>query len=354
MEYFVLVLMTAVLSAAAHVVAGPHAVPPMGTNQISVQIGLVFFFMLALIFRMLGESVRLAPRFACERDGRLDIKGLFVAVKKPQLDAFLVVLVAAYGIAASAKLVEVYRIESRLWYDEFFWENERALFGYLLALPVNFATFWDVIYQVLWVVLFVGLAGLACEKKTKVMAEALCAVVFAFHLTRYIAIAFPSAGPVFHQPDLFDLSGTGSATLVPLLRAYMAGHVVQNGFLPGTQAFPSLHVGLAWCAVVVMAREWRWSLWLTLPWFALNWTATLFLGWHYIVDGIGGVAVMSVALVTSRLLVRFGSRCIAPIIGIRRMPVTASCEETTNCGSTGEKRAEFGFREGVKDDPCAG
>ncbi|MCC4115635.1 phosphatase PAP2 family protein [Aromatoleum toluclasticum] len=321
MEFIVLLIVTAIVSVAANVFAGPHAVPPIGTNQVSVQVGLMFFFVLAVILLALGESVRLAPRFSRERDGRLDLKELFRAVKWPPIESFLIVLVAAYGVSSSVNLVEVYRIESNVWYDQIFWGGEKEIFESLLMSPAALPKFWDAIYQVLWFILFIGLAGLARAQKTKAMAESLCAVIVAFHITRYVAIAFPSAGPVFYQPDLFDLSGTRSATFVPLLRDYMAGRVAQNGFLPGTQAFPSLHVGLAWCAVIVMAREWRWTLWLTLPWFSLNWMATLFLGWHYIVDGVGGVAVMSISLAVSYWLAKFGLWCSSMVVYAKRKSI---------------------------------
>src|SRR5690606_27982935 len=70
----------------------------------------------------------------------------------------------------------------------------------------------------------------------------------------------------------------------------------QNGLLPGTQGMPSLHVGLAWIAMVTLAREWRWTLWPTVPWFCLNWASTVFLGWHYALDGVGGIAVMAASM----------------------------------------------------------
>ncbi|MBD5803303.1 PAP2 superfamily protein [Azoarcus sp. Aa7] len=331
--YIVLVTVTCVLSVIASAVAGAHAVHPIGTNQISVVIGFLFFFVVALTFAMLGDAVRLARRFNRENGAQIGLRALSLAAGKPGIGSFLLVIIAAYGVGASANLAEVYRVESVVWNDEWLWEIEQDLFHALLALPVNVPKFWDAIYQTLWVVVFLGLAGLACAKKTHAMAAALCGVVIAFHLTRYVAIAIPSAGPVFFQPDLFELSGTGSATLVPLLREYMAGHVAQNGFLPGTQAFPSLHVGLAWCAVVVMAGAWRWTLWFSLPWFVLNWLATLFLGWHYAVDGIGGIAVMSLALVIAHALMRIGSWCSSLTLRMRGEGMRA-------CGGEPVSRAE--------------
>ncbi|MCK2087416.1 phosphatase PAP2 family protein [Thauera aromatica] len=328
-QTFMTLLVSSVLAVIAHTVAGSHAINPIGTNQISVQLGLLFFFAASTSLLILVDSIRLAPRFAAGEDGKLDFRALVRALSRPGSEAMLVVLIAAYGIGATANLVEFYRIDSSVWYDYWLWENERFLFAFLLDQAVNIPIFWDTIYQILWLVLFLGLAGLARSGHLELVAEALCAVVIAFHLTRYVAIYFPTAGPVFYKPELFDLSGTGSASLIELLKDYMVGRIAQNGFLPGTQAFPSLHVALAWCAVVVMARKWRWTLWMTLPWFLLNWLATIFLGWHYAIDGVGGVAVMSVALLMSHGLMRVASRFRMPsyfLRGTSSMPEAAEPE----------------------------
>ncbi|TXL66074.1 phosphatase PAP2 family protein [Zeimonas arvi] len=300
-----LLAVTGLLSLAARLTAGPLALPAFGLSVIAVQLGLLMFFGIALSLQLATDSIRLAPRFVRADDGHVDIRSLVRSLDKPCGKSILIVLIAGYGIAATANLAEVYRVSSSRWHDHLLWNLEEPIFTALLASSFNSPRFWDAVYQALWLVLFMGLGGLARTGRLRQMVEALCAVVIAFHLTRYIAIAFPTAGPVFHRPELFDLAGTGSAAFVELLRDYMAGRVSQNSLLPGTQALPSLHVGLAWCAVLVMAREWKWTLWLTLPWFVLNWLATMFLGWHYFVDGIGGIFVMSTALWTSRRLISY-------------------------------------------------
>ena len=122
------------------------------------------------------------------------------------------------------------------------------------------------------------------------------ALVWSFVLTRVIAIYFPSQGPAFFRPSMFDLSGTTSGEVQRVLALYMAGQVPQNGMLPGTMAMPSLHVGMPFLATWLLARSLPRTLWVTLPWFVLNWASTVFLGWHYALDGVGGIAIAFIAL----------------------------------------------------------
>jgi membrane-associated phospholipid phosphatase len=122
------------------------------------------------------------------------------------------------------------------------------------------------------------------------------ALVWSFVLTRVTAIYFPTQGPVFFMPDMFSLSGTISAETQNALARYMAGEIRQNGLLPGTMAMPSLHVAMPFLVTVLLARELPRTLWLTVPWFVLNWASTVFLGWHYAVDGLGGVLIALIAL----------------------------------------------------------
>jgi len=318
----VLLVVTCALSLIAQVVAGPLALNPIGISPLSAQIGLLFIFAIALALLLLVDSIRRAPDFIAAESGQLDLKALWRALARPRLESFALIVVAAYGISSSANLAEVYRVHAREWHDPILWGAEGSLISALLDSWSNRPRVWDAVYQMLWVVVFLGLGALARAGHLRLMAEALCAVVLAFHLTRYIAIAFPSAGPVFYRPELFDLTGTASGPMVQMLRDYMAGSLPQTSLLPGSQAFPSLHVGLAWCALVVMYREWRWTLWLTLPWFVLNWLATVFLGWHYIVDGLGGVAVMAFSLWISGVLMRAFSASSPPSYSAR----------TTNAG----------------------
>ena len=155
---------------------------------------------------------------------------------------------------------------------------------------------WDTVYFMVWSGLFLGSSLLFVTGQKRHFFLLVTALVWAYVLTRVTAIYFPTQGPVFFIPEKFNLSGTISADTQRGLALYMAGQIPQNGLLPGTMAMPSLHVGMPFLLTFLLARVLPHTLWLTVPWFLLNWASTVFLGWHYAVDGLGGVAIALIAL----------------------------------------------------------
>jgi membrane-associated phospholipid phosphatase len=200
------------------------------------------------------------------------------------------------GITACGNLVEVYRTRAGVWHDAALWNLERDLFGVLLASRFNVPAFWDTVYFMVWSGLFLGSSLLFVTGQKRAFFLLTTSLVWSYVLTRVFAIYFPTQGPVFFRPDLFNLSGTISADTQRALALYMAGEIPQNGLLPGTMAMPSLHVGMPFLLTCLLATRLPGTLWLTVPWFLLNWASTVFLGWHYAIDGLGGIAVALVAL----------------------------------------------------------
>lgn len=61
-------------------------------------------------------------------------------------------------------------------------------------------------------------------------------------------------------------------------------------------AMPSLHVGLTWLAAsyhISLSRH-VWPL--VGLWLTTTWASTIILGWHYVLDGLGGILVAIIAL----------------------------------------------------------
>jgi membrane-associated phospholipid phosphatase len=63
-------------------------------------------------------------------------------------------------------------------------------------------------------------------------------------------------------------------------------------------------------AQLVGASRWlRIALW---TWLGLTLVATVYLGWHYVVDDIAGIAIGAASLVLARLLTGFDPRSASP------------------------------------------
>lgn len=108
----------------------------------------------------------------------------------------------------------------------------------------------------------------------------------------------PSVGPIYARPGLFaDLPETHVTSLA---RSWMEDRTEMLADPSGAEAlqtvaaFASLHVSVmvtaALVALMIRLRPVvvQWALWLFL---LLNVLATVYLGWHYLVDVLGGVAI---------------------------------------------------------------
>ena len=113
---------------------------------------------------------------------------------------------------------------------------------------------------------------------------------------------FPSLGPAFTSPELFAaLPDTGVSALQQALledrEAFLAAPVAGGG-LQSIGAFASLHVSIvlsgAVCAHLLGApRTLRVGLWVYL---FFTWVATIYFGWHFLVDDLGGIAIALVSV----------------------------------------------------------
>jgi hypothetical protein len=120
----------------------------------------------------------------------------------------------------------------------------------------------------------------------------------------------PSLGPIYTQLSTFDaIQGTGAARLQEILMRQRLEflHDPLAGGAQSIAAFSSLHVSIfftgALCAQLLgLPRFCRIAAWLML---GLTTGATIYLGWHYFVDDIGGLAIGAMAVVLARALTGF-------------------------------------------------
>lgn len=112
----------------------------------------------------------------------------------------------------------------------------------------------------------------------------------------------PSMGPAYAAPHLFSgLPDTGAETLQQTLlvdREAFLKSPVASGELQSIAAFASLHVSIVLTGAILAQllrapRTIRVGLWV---FFALTTLATVYLGWHYVIDDLGGVVIAVLAV----------------------------------------------------------
>lgn len=111
----------------------------------------------------------------------------------------------------------------------------------------------------------------------------------------------PSTGPAFSQPTMFyDLPDTGATQLQYSLFSNGAKFIAdpQGDKIYGIAAFASLHVSVVFTLALFLhyaglARTIRYIAWVYLGFTIL---ATLYLGWHYVADDVGGLAIGGIAV----------------------------------------------------------
>lgn len=263
-----------------------------------------FMFLASLGAVSLIESIWRIREFVEDETGQVNLHAIrhSTIFKINPITGVAVSALMGYGIIGCANLAEIYRATATLWHDDSLWRIEEPLFSALLGSWVDVPAVWDRVYFLIWPFLFMAMALIFKVGRQQIIVQLALAVVIAFYFTRCINLLLPTAGPAFYQTELFSLGGTISERAQEGLRLYMDGRIPQNGLIPGTMAMPSLHVGLTAIAVWFLAREWRWTLWLTVPWLLLIWLSTIMLGWHYALDGVGGILVVWIAILVARAI----------------------------------------------------
>ncbi|QGG40971.1 phosphatase PAP2 family protein [Aeromicrobium yanjiei] len=119
--------------------------------------------------------------------------------------------------------------------------------------------------------------------------------------------SLPTLGPAFYEPQRFaDLPDNGATQLqMSLLRgAFGFKEDPQGDKIYGIAGFASLHVSVVFTLALFLhfagiARAVRYTAWIYLGFTIL---ATLYLGWHYIADDIGGLVIGALAVYIGALV----------------------------------------------------
>lgn len=231
---------------------------------------------------------------------------LFFALIEPAMTSFSVLK------AAIPRFVPFYA-------DPWFAVADRMLFGtdpwrltHVIFSP--WATMaLDRFYIVYFIVLVVIMVWLCTTRDVRFQVRGLLTFVGTWLLLGVVmATATASVGPIYYAHFYGD---PAFEPLVARLHAIDAVHHLKvldfarwllesgQGIGSGISAMPSLHVGKAWFAFILIQHRfgWRWYTWAGLAFPLLMLVASVHLAWHYAVDGI-----VAIVLVTA-LWAGFGS-----------------------------------------------
>ena len=124
----------------------------------------------------------------------------------------------------------------------------------------------------------------------------------------------PALGPIYADPSLFDsLPHTEATRLQDMLlddRVAFLSHV-DHGPLQAIAAFASLHIAMSFTVALAaqilhFGTRWlRFALW---TWLGITLVATVYLGWHYVIDDVAGIAMGAIALFAASALTGFDLR----------------------------------------------
>jgi membrane-associated phospholipid phosphatase len=123
----------------------------------------------------------------------------------------------------------------------------------------------------------------------------------------------PSLGPIYAEPSMFahlpqSEAGKLQSLLLDQRLEFLSDPVA--GTAQSIAAFSSLHVSIVFTAVLAahmlrLRRSIRVGSWVLL---GLTTAATIYLGWHYVVDDVGGLLIGAAAIVLARVLTGFDVR----------------------------------------------
>lgn len=227
----------------------------------------------------------------------------------------LLLAAAVYFVAETANitLISLTLLESTTtWRDAFFWRLEEPLVRWVTALRPDVRG-WEALYHSAWTIELSAVFLLfVIGRRAELLSRFVLSFLLVFYAGRLIGLVTPVMGPALYRPDLFPyLEDTFSAramqAIVDLIGAG-AGSVRPDALLlGGVSAMPSLHI-----AMVGLTAYWLWAgkratAWVTLPWVLAVWTSTVVLGWHYALDGVGGLLLAGAAIAaTHRLMAWWG------------------------------------------------
>lgn len=184
-----------------------------------------------------------------------------------------------------------------VWRDDLFWALEEPLFVWLSSFSIN-TTLWDSLYHSCWLieVTMLFLLIIIGQNSRFVFLYGFSMVIL-YYVGRFVGMLNPVKGPAFYKPEYFN-HDDGSLTQLAVEKltttlSLPAAQAIEHGgiLLGGISAMPSLHIGMISLTSYWLYTAHKWTLYVTIPWVMIVWASTIVLGWHYVVDGVGGIVL---------------------------------------------------------------
>jgi hypothetical protein len=209
----------------------------------------------------------------------------------------LILLTSAFVIGTSnITLINLELLQGKpAWRDPFLWSIESPVFEWLSSADLDIGL-WDRIYHGAWPVqMFAVFAMTLLTRNTRTFTAFCFSFILLFYLGRFLGLVNPVMGPAFFHPEFFtNVAGSISGRAMHLVAWVISDPPIAGRsavLLGGVSAMPSLHVGMVALTAYWLWKAGRWTAFVTIPWVALVWIATVVLGWHYILDGMGGIVL---------------------------------------------------------------
>lgn len=219
---------------------------------------------------------------------------------------FVRMVAPAYAVQALyANWLAVVPLMNPRLYDPVLLESEAWLFGSSMtrwmSLPNHPALtlLIDVCYLLFFTWIALTMLLLHVGEGERAARRFVVALVVSTVLSTAILVALPSLGPAFLDPE--SVAPIADATLRSghfqgISRAFRAEVLADPtgfGLVPflGVSAFPSMHVGHTFLALTFLWPRQRVAFTLFLLPVLGAWIGTVYLGWHYALDGVAGIAI---------------------------------------------------------------